>query len=114
MGPSYIYYLKLFLPSKTIIQTTRLIPYNRELPKISMNPRIRLQKASNLGTCLDFLKKENIRLENCGPEDIVDKNTKIVLGLIWILILRYFELLLCQCALGIRFKLEVKPRMLLQ
>jgi hypothetical protein len=82
-------------------------------------PKMRLQKINNLNLCFAFMKNEctrfvvrfsapeyirildrsaalsadvffaAIRLENIGAEDIVDKNLKLILGLIWTLILHY-------------------------
>lgn len=41
-----------------------------------------------------ILNRTAIRLENIGSEDIVDKNLKLILGLIWTLILHYQILML--------------------
>uniref|UniRef100_A0A158QA40 Spectrin beta chain n=1 Tax=Enterobius vermicularis TaxID=51028 RepID=A0A158QA40_ENTVE len=50
---------------------------------------MRVQKIENLNKSLDFLKRKNIQLENIGAEDILDKNERLILGLIWTIILRY-------------------------
>ena len=52
-------------------------------------PRIRAQKLENNSFALNFLKAEGIKLVAIGPEDIVDYQLKLILGLIWTIILRY-------------------------
>ncbi|OAF66876.1 hypothetical protein A3Q56_05404 [Intoshia linei] len=49
---------------------------------------LRVQKIENINKCLKFLKKQ-VRLENIGPQDIVDGEERLILGLIWTLILRF-------------------------
>lgn len=51
--------------------------------------RMRVQKVENLNKVLDFLKKKKIQLENIGAEDILDRNERLILGLIWTIILRF-------------------------
>ncbi|CAD6193236.1 unnamed protein product [Caenorhabditis auriculariae] len=51
--------------------------------------RMRVQKIENLNKVLDFLKKKRIQLENIGAEDILDRNERLILGLIWTIILRF-------------------------
>ncbi len=53
------------------------------------NPKIRLQQIQNVNKALEFIKKRGVNLTNIGAEDIVDKNEKLVLGLIWTIILRF-------------------------
>jgi hypothetical protein len=53
------------------------------------NPKMRVQMLENTGQALNFIKSEGLKLVNIGPENIVDKNLKLDLGLIWTLILRY-------------------------
>ena len=43
----------------------------------------------NANLALDFVKSRGIQMTNIGAEDVVNKNPKIVLGLIWTLILRF-------------------------
>ena len=53
-------------------------------------PKLPMHKSENLTMCFDFmLKKEKIHLVNIGPKDITERNSKLILGLIWHLILRY-------------------------
>ncbi|VDO69394.1 unnamed protein product [Heligmosomoides polygyrus] len=51
--------------------------------------RMRVQKIENLNKVLDFLKRKKIQLENIGAEDILDRNERLILGLIWTIILRF-------------------------
>lgn len=56
---------------------------------VNKKPRIRAQKLENTGAALRFLRDEGIKLVAIGPEDITDGRTKLILGLIWTIILRY-------------------------
>jgi len=47
------------------------------------------QSLANNNINLKFIANEGITLAAIGPEDIVDKKRKLVMGLIWTLILRY-------------------------
>nr|ODO02601.1 actin cross-linking [Cryptococcus depauperatus CBS 7855] len=53
------------------------------------NPKLRVQKAENAAKALNFIRSKGIKLTNIGPEDIVDGNLKLILGMIWTLILRF-------------------------
>ncbi|WUR02827.1 alpha-actinin-like protein 1 (AIN1) [Vairimorpha necatrix] len=55
------------------------ISYNKK-------PFTRIQKVENLEILLRFIKKQGLSLINIGPEDIVDCNKKLILGLVWTLI----------------------------
>ncbi|MDP2435572.1 MAG: filamin/ABP280 repeat domain-containing protein [archaeon] len=57
--------------------------------KHAKTARMKLQAMENLNAGLDFIKREGLKLVNIGAEDIYAGNTKIILGLIWTLILRY-------------------------
>ena len=48
-----------------------------------------MQKFENVNKSLDFIRSRRIQLTNTGAEDVVDGNSKIILGLIWTLILRF-------------------------
>ncbi|WWD18173.1 hypothetical protein CI109_102622 [Kwoniella shandongensis] len=52
-------------------------------------PTMRVQKAENAAKALNFIRDKGIKLTNIGPEDIVDGNLKLILGMIWTLILRF-------------------------
>lgn len=59
------------------------------LGRYASKPKLRVQKFENVNKSLDFIKGRKIFLTNVGAEDVVDGNQKIVLGLIWMLILRF-------------------------
>ncbi|PCH39917.1 hypothetical protein WOLCODRAFT_136560 [Wolfiporia cocos MD-104 SS10] len=65
-----------------IMGDTSLGRYNR-------NPRMRVQKAENVNKALEFITSRGVKLTNIGPEDIIDGNLKLILGMIWTLILRF-------------------------
>ncbi|KJE88866.1 hypothetical protein CAOG_08407 [Capsaspora owczarzaki ATCC 30864] len=50
--------------------------------------KMRVHLMSNMRSVLDYLKRK-ITMENIGPEDLVDGNGKLTLGLIWTIILRF-------------------------
>ncbi|XP_053205287.1 microtubule-actin cross-linking factor 1-like isoform X2 [Panonychus citri] len=51
--------------------------------------RMRVHMLQNVQNALDFLKRRRIKLVNIRPDDIVDSNQKLTLGLIWTIILHY-------------------------
>ena len=51
--------------------------------KYTPNPQDRIRKLDNVGCALDFLKDNGIPLRGISPVDIVDGNTKFILGMIW-------------------------------
>uniref|UniRef100_A0A8H7XS96 Actinin-like protein n=1 Tax=Psilocybe cubensis TaxID=181762 RepID=A0A8H7XS96_PSICU len=59
------------------------------LGRYNKNPRMRVQKAENVNKALEFIRQRNVKLTNIGPEDIIDGNLKLILGMIWTLILRF-------------------------
>ncbi|KAI0667757.1 actinin-like protein [Trametes maxima] len=65
-----------------IMGDTSLGRYNR-------TPRMRVQKAENVNKALEFITSRGVKLTNIGPEDIIDGNLKLILGMIWTLILRF-------------------------
>ncbi|KAH3661282.1 hypothetical protein OGAPHI_006689 [Ogataea philodendri] len=61
-----------------------------QLKPVSTNPHLKVQKMENLNRVLDYLKhRQNLQIHNIGSEDIVDGNSKLILGLIWLLLLNY-------------------------
>lgn len=50
--------------------------------------RQRFFKIENVNKALEFVRTK-VRLESIGPEDIVDGNQVLILGLIWTIILRF-------------------------
>jgi len=65
------------------------ITTGKTLPKINMKPRIIIQRIENLNKSLKFMQSMDIKLVGVGSEDIHDGRTKLVLGMIWTLILRF-------------------------
>ncbi|EIW72853.1 hypothetical protein TREMEDRAFT_42026 [Tremella mesenterica DSM 1558] len=65
-----------------IMSETSLGRYNKK-------PTMRVQKAENASKALQFIRDRGVKLTNIGPEDIVDGNLKLILGMIWTLILRF-------------------------
>ncbi|KAH9820237.1 calponin homology domain-containing protein [Melampsora americana] len=59
------------------------------LGRYNRQPRMRVQKAENVNKALQFIQSRGVTLTNIGPEDVVDGNLKLILGLIWTLILRF-------------------------
>ncbi|GAA6010630.1 hypothetical protein JCM11491_003001 [Sporobolomyces phaffii] len=73
---------------------TRLIQLIEVLTEESMGrfnhtPVLRVQKMENTKQALDRIKEMGVHLTNIGPEDIVDGNRKLILGMIWSLVLRF-------------------------
>uniref|UniRef100_A0A8H7NAW0 Calponin-homology (CH) domain-containing protein n=1 Tax=Bionectria ochroleuca TaxID=29856 RepID=A0A8H7NAW0_BIOOC len=62
---------------------------NDTLGRYASNPKLRVQKFENANLALDFIKMRGIQLINIGAEDVVDGREKIILGLIWMIILRF-------------------------
>ncbi|KAI6380876.1 hypothetical protein MCOR25_001401 [Pyricularia grisea] len=62
---------------------------SESLGRFASKPKLPVQRYENANTALGFIQSRGIRLTNCGAEDIVKGNRKIVLGLIWTLILRF-------------------------
>lgn len=59
------------------------------LGRYNRTPRMRVQKAENVNKALEFITSRGVKLTNIGPEDIIDGNLKLILGMIWTLILRF-------------------------
>ncbi|KAJ7812911.1 actinin-like protein [Mycena leptocephala] len=59
------------------------------LGRYNKSPRMRVQKAENVNKALEFITSRGVKLTNIGPEDIIDGNLKLILGMIWTLILRF-------------------------
>ncbi|KIK94047.1 hypothetical protein PAXRUDRAFT_478545 [Paxillus rubicundulus Ve08.2h10] len=59
------------------------------LGRYNKNPRMRVQKAENVNKALEFIRQRGVKLTNIGPEDIMDGNLKLILGMIWTLVLRF-------------------------
>ncbi|KAK4688455.1 hypothetical protein P7C73_g1661, partial [Tremellales sp. Uapishka_1] len=59
------------------------------LGRYNQKPKLRVQKAENASKALQFIRDRGVKLTNIGPEDILDGNLKLILGMIWTLILRF-------------------------
>ncbi|CAH7674603.1 calponin homology domain-containing protein [Phakopsora pachyrhizi] len=80
--------------SKDLSDGTNLIQLmeimgDASLGRYNRQPRMRVQKAENVNKALQFIQSRGVTLTNIGPEDVVDGNLKLILGLIWTLILRF-------------------------
>lgn len=62
---------------------------DESLGRYNKNPKMRIQKVENCNKAVAYIKSRNVPLINVGAEDIVDANSKIILGLVWSLILRF-------------------------
>jgi filamin len=72
-----------------LINLLELISAKQVVAKYNKAPKMRVQKLENCSYSLNFIRDEGLKLVGIGPEDIVDKKLKLILGLIWTLILRY-------------------------
>nr|KAG5708293.1 hypothetical protein BaRGS_021227 [Batillaria attramentaria] len=61
----------------------------RKIGRVYSKPTSRIQMLQNAALALQAIADDHIRLVNIGPEDIVNGNVKLILGLLWHLILRY-------------------------
>jgi hypothetical protein len=57
--------------------------------KYTRHPSMRVQKAENVSRALEQIKRMGVVLTNIGPEDIVDGNRKLILGMVWSVVLRF-------------------------
>ncbi|CAO3610478.1 unnamed protein product [Cunninghamella echinulata] len=72
----------------TLIQLLEIIG-DTTLGRYNANPRMRIQCVENAHKALEFIKQRSVPLTNIGAEDIVDKNLKLILGMLWTIILRF-------------------------
>lgn len=59
-----------------------------QLPKPDRG-RMRFHKIANVNKALDFIAGKGVKLVSIGAEEIVDGNSKMTLGMIWTIILRF-------------------------
>ncbi|KYR00721.1 alpha actinin [Tieghemostelium lacteum] len=57
--------------------------------KINKTPKLRIHNIQNIGLCLKHIESHNVKLIGIGAEELVDKNVKMTLGMIWTIILRF-------------------------
>uniref|UniRef100_A0A8C8AJT4 Calponin-homology (CH) domain-containing protein n=1 Tax=Otus sunia TaxID=257818 RepID=A0A8C8AJT4_9STRI len=51
--------------------------------------KMRVHKINNVNKALNFIASKGVKLVSIGAEEIVDGNTKMTLGMIWTIILRF-------------------------
>lgn len=73
----------------------------KDIGRLDIPAKTRFNKLNNLTTCFNLLEKEGVKLVGIGPEgmssfvstlivlDILSRNEKLILGLMWTLILKY-------------------------
>ncbi|PBK75017.1 hypothetical protein ARMSODRAFT_993160 [Armillaria solidipes] len=71
------------------VRLIQLMVCDVSLGRYNKAPRMRIQKAENVNKALEFITSRGVKLTNIGPEDIIDGNLKLILGMIWTLILRF-------------------------
>lgn len=76
--------------------------------------RMRVHQLQNIQIALNYIKFRKVKLVNIRPEDIVDGNQKLTLGLIWTIILHFqvSRAALCRLLLLISFALFRSSRSL--
>ncbi|KAI8089792.1 actinin-like protein [Halteromyces radiatus] len=77
-----------FATGVKLIQLLEIIG-DASVGRYNRNPRMRIQFVENCNLALEFIKQRDIPLTNIGAEDIVDKNLKLILGMLWTIILRF-------------------------
>jgi len=63
--------------------------YGIEIPKFNKNPKMRPHKLDNVTLALDMIAKANIKTNFLKPVHLVDKDLKMILGMIWAIILDF-------------------------
>jgi len=59
------------------------------LGKYNKNPKMRIHNVENLNVALRYVASKGVKLVGISAEDIVDKNLKLILGMVWTIILRF-------------------------
>ncbi|KAI6219065.1 Spectrin beta chain [Aphelenchoides besseyi] len=72
---------------KMLIKLLQVLSGER-LPKPTRG-KMRIHCLENVDKGLQFLRDQHVHLENLGSHDIVDGNSRLTLGLIWTIILRF-------------------------
>jgi Ca2+-binding EF-hand superfamily protein len=60
-----------------------------KVEKLNNKPTMRIHKIQNTGQCLKFIADKGVKLVGVAPEELVDGNLKMVLGMVWTIILRF-------------------------
>ncbi|KAL3114469.1 hypothetical protein niasHT_019973 [Heterodera trifolii] len=74
------------------------------------NGTTRFHRIQNVQRCLDTLRRRNVKLVNIRPEDIVEGNGKLTLGLIWTIILSFQVSMINQREIGLKQALAASSR----
>jgi len=61
----------------------------QKIPKYHKVVKMRIHKTENVAAAMDFMRQQGLKFTNVGATDIVDKKTKLILGVVWTIILRY-------------------------
>ncbi|GAA5972877.1 hypothetical protein JCM11641_003984 [Rhodosporidiobolus odoratus] len=77
-----------FSDGTRLIQLVEVLT-DQALGRYNTYPSHRVQKMENANQALERIKEMGVHLTNIGPEDIVDGNRKLILGMIWSLVLRF-------------------------
>jgi len=77
-----------FKTGEALVQVLEAVS-GKPFKRYNKKPRLRVHMIENVNHALAFMKEEKLTLVNIGPEDIVDGNAKLVLGLIWTIIYHY-------------------------
>ncbi|ORY55954.1 calponin homology domain-containing protein [Leucosporidium creatinivorum] len=77
-----------FMDGTRLIQLVEVLT-DSSLGRYNTAPNHRVQRFENAKQALDRIKELGVHLTNIGPEDIVDGNRKLILGMIWSLVLRF-------------------------
>eukprot|EP00056_Hartaetosiga_gracilis_P007801 m.112274 g.112274 ORF g.112274 m.112274 type:complete len:903 (+) comp12781_c3_seq1:216-2924(+) len=51
--------------------------------------KMKIHHIENVGKAMKFIQSKNVDVRSIGPEEVVDGNLKMILGLVWMLILRF-------------------------
>ncbi|OQS03805.1 alpha-actinin-1, partial [Thraustotheca clavata] len=72
-----------------LIALLQIVSRQQVAPKYNKHPRMRIQKLENLNLAFNFMARNGVTVTNIGSSDIVDGNSKLVLGLLWTIIKAY-------------------------
>ncbi|EAY20557.1 actinin, putative [Trichomonas vaginalis G3] len=81
--------LEEFADGVKLIQLLEIVSKEPMKGKWHKQPKMRVQMRENCGMALDFISSKNIRMVGIGSDDIIDKNKKLTLGLIWTIINKF-------------------------
>lgn len=61
----------------------------KSLGRFKNKPKVEMQKIENCRTCVQFMKREGLKIVNIDGNDIYNGDEKLIMGLLWMVILRY-------------------------